>query len=472
MNAIPMSDSTRRTVSVWRRIAVMACLIIMTTARGAAADEPASRAAAHFNRGVELAKQGDLENAASEFEAAHRVSPHPAVLYNLGQTYASLGRPVEAVMTLKRYLAEAAEVTPARRQEVMDQIAFHEKRIGKLVVSATPPDLQLSVDGRPTSIEGSAGLDVAAGSHVLMARKEGYEPATVVSSVRPRETTEVSIELQALTDSSAAWLEISCAVRDAVTYIDGKLVGRTPWNKPIRVDAGRHVLTFSRVGYEGPPTPVDVRGHVRATCQLEPSTRLVETLGARLRVSGAPRDARMTVDGKPYRGQLLPPGHHRLQVDSPGYQSWSAALSLPSGRTTVVDVVLAPTPAQRRLMADEARAKRRTFAYVGGGIGAVLCGLAGVMYAVNVESYRAYSADSERLSRDLSRDAASPTELNRVGSLASRAAAIERMDYLALTTGLAGVALLGSSVALYFSAEASEPLMTSTRVVGVRGVVW
>ena len=106
----------------------------------------ASEAARHFDRGYLLAQQGNLEAAIAEFEQAHALSPHPSVLYNLGQAYAASGRAVEAVQTLRTYLEQAdAALDAERRAQAAAIVDYQAQRIGTLEL-----DIRLRVQ-RPRS---------------------------------------------------------------------------------------------------------------------------------------------------------------------------------------------------------------------------------------------------------------------------------------------------------------------------------
>jgi hypothetical protein len=471
MITIRMNDSLARKLVIWLRVALVPALVVLTVAPGVAGEERSSRAAVHFARGVELAKEGDLESAASEFEAANELRSHPTVLYNLGQTYASLGRAVDVVRTLKRYLAESPQLPLERQKEAEQLIAFHRKRIGNLLVSLDPPDAELLLDGRSVTLTGGTPLEVTAGTHSWLVRKAGYQPAAGTERVRPQETSQLKVVLEPAKSTARAWLWVTCSVLDAAIYLDGRLVGQTPSDTPLEVEAGPHTLRFSRAGYEGVSTTVDARGTSAVGCRLRPGLLLHADEGAHLRVAGAPPQSKILVDGQSYHGAALPPGRHVLLVESPGYEGRSAKVSLPGGRTTVIDVELSPTPAQRRRLADEARSRRHAYALIGGGVGTALCGVAGVLYAVNAQRYADYSMESKQLSRQLSVQPARREDLNRLDALTHQAASIQRIDYLALTTGVLGAALLSGSIALYMSAGPSQA-PSQSGMLGVRGFVW
>ena len=50
---------------------------------------------------VGIASRGNYGQALEEFLAAYRISPHFAVLYNIGQAHIALGQPADAVAALE-----------------------------------------------------------------------------------------------------------------------------------------------------------------------------------------------------------------------------------------------------------------------------------------------------------------------------------------------------------------------------------
>ncbi len=88
----------------WRALFIFFCL-----APGLWAQQ-ATGGARHFERGIELQKEGKLEEAIAEYEKALKPTPHFAVLANLGAAYARLGRFEEAIA---RY-EEALKLAPGQ----------------------------------------------------------------------------------------------------------------------------------------------------------------------------------------------------------------------------------------------------------------------------------------------------------------------------------------------------------------------
>jgi tetratricopeptide (TPR) repeat protein len=112
-------------------------------------DDARETARLHYARGLELAGQADYEAALREFTEAYRVSPHFAVLYNIGQAEFALGHPAEAIESLSRYLRDGQEqVPPARRQDVQAQIALLESLFAEVTISTDQSGALITVDGR------------------------------------------------------------------------------------------------------------------------------------------------------------------------------------------------------------------------------------------------------------------------------------------------------------------------------------
>jgi len=164
----------------------------------------------HYARGLELAGQSDYQAALREFTEAYRVSPHYAVLYNIGQADIALGRPQDAVESLSRYLREGQEqVPPARRLEVQGLIALLESLFAELTITTDQPGALITIDGREvgrTPLYQSVRL--AAGSHKVTASMagvaifgRGYDPTAVgrVVTLAPGERQLLNLEMPAPT---------------------------------------------------------------------------------------------------------------------------------------------------------------------------------------------------------------------------------------------------------------------------------
>jgi tetratricopeptide repeat protein len=129
----------------------------------------------HYGRGLEQAQGGRYEQALSEFLAAYRDQPHYAALYNIGLAYIELGRPVEAITALERYLQDGKDgVSRERAEQVRAQIAVQKALTAELIVSVEAPDARISVDGVPVGGAPRVGpLRLVSGPHDVALSRAG-----------------------------------------------------------------------------------------------------------------------------------------------------------------------------------------------------------------------------------------------------------------------------------------------------------
>jgi tetratricopeptide (TPR) repeat protein len=112
-------------------------------------EDPREAAANHYARGMELATQGLYQAALEQFNDAYAASPHFAVLYNIGEAQMALGRPLEAIEALTKYLRDGVDQVPlSRREQVQAQIGLLESRLAELTVTTNRQGAAIRVDGR------------------------------------------------------------------------------------------------------------------------------------------------------------------------------------------------------------------------------------------------------------------------------------------------------------------------------------
>jgi hypothetical protein len=178
-------------------LAVLAIPAGPVFARTDSAAKARAEAKKHFDRAMELNNDGQVAEAVIEFKRAYEIAPQHTVLYNLGQAYITLAKPVEAVAALQRYLDEGGkDIKPARRAEVEQEIARQTTRIATLEIRGLPDGAQVRVNGADV---GKAPLgkwiSVGIGDHVVSATAEGYDPAEVKVTVagEDRKTVELTL---------------------------------------------------------------------------------------------------------------------------------------------------------------------------------------------------------------------------------------------------------------------------------------
>ncbi|HEU4731668.1 MAG TPA: tetratricopeptide repeat protein, partial [Kofleriaceae bacterium] len=188
--------SSRRAVS----LTVLASLALSSGALSIArADAPSpaaiSDAGKHFQRGVTLYNEADYRAALVEFRRAYEIAPNPAVLYNIGQTYFQLQNYAAALMALGRYLTEAGS-SAAHRREVEQTIDTLQARVGKIAVTTSLPDCDITVDDEPVGKTPLADpVLVSIGRRKVSALRDGRVVETRFVDVAAGDTVNLNLSI-------------------------------------------------------------------------------------------------------------------------------------------------------------------------------------------------------------------------------------------------------------------------------------
>jgi tetratricopeptide (TPR) repeat protein len=177
---------------------VLTGLLVVSVARGESAEEAsASKAAARFQKAVELYREGSFEGALAEFRKAYQISPSYRVLYNIAQTQYALHDFVGAYKALKQYVAEGgSDISTERRAQVDEMSAKLAVRIGHLQISTNVAGADLRIDdievGRSPLLE---SVPVNVGTHKVTAKKTGAPDAVRVVTVAGEEVLGVALRI-------------------------------------------------------------------------------------------------------------------------------------------------------------------------------------------------------------------------------------------------------------------------------------
>lgn len=439
---------------------VVALGLVLSRPVLAADPDPTAIARQHFERGYAAVQRGEVDVAVAEFERAYAASPKPSVLFNLGQAYASAGRAVEAVETLGRYLELAGDAVPAERRALVESlVAYHSRSLGEVTLDALPQGSQVTLDGRAVGTAPLKGaIRLARGTHALVVSRPGYESALRYLDVRAGERASLEVVLAA--SALSARIRVTCPVPDASVSVDGREVGRTPLRAPLPAQAGARTLEFARSGYVTSRRTLELRAGADAeiACGLDAAPPTAAF--ARLSLTH-PAGTQALLDGRPFTGQLVPPGRHRLVVSGPGFERTERTVSFSPGAVSTLVVIprLDEASASREL--GDRRSTQRFVAYVAGGAGLALGAAALGLYVYNNGKYAQWKRDSEAFTNDYVEDPnrAAPSRLDR---LLADERAIRNRDALALGAGVLGGALLSAAVGLYLTAQPDEPRVTVT----------
>jgi hypothetical protein len=423
-----------------RSYVVVGAAILWTCLASAQEPAPAGQleARTHFQRGLGHVKTGELERALQEFEAAYAAQPHFSVLYNIAQAQLALGKPVEAVPTLERYLAEGGErLSGERTSEVRALLESNRRRIGQLRISVRSAErTRVWLDGVELGKDKlGVALSTTVGAHTVLSSIGTGFPASQRVAVSAGQLTELSLQRGQESGLERALLAVTCNVPGVAIDVPGLPTRRTPLLQPLAVPVGKLLIQFTRPGYRSTAQTVTTEPSSLTTlsCNARPLPSLDAKLAARLDVATTPADAQIVVDGARFLGQALPAGAHSVHIERDGFVPHRATLELAPGRTLSYRAKLERTPAARQRW-ERATRQRHAAAYVLGGSGLAFLGLAGGLFAWNQGRY-------EDLNRQASSGQRDP----------QRVASIQRADDLSLGALALGAGLGAGAAWLFFT---------------------
>ncbi|MFZ5890487.1 MAG: tetratricopeptide repeat protein [Myxococcota bacterium] len=174
-----------------------ACLLVLSLV-GLAHAEPTQLAGEHFERARVFLQAGRYEDAIKELREAYRLSPHPRVLYNLGQAQTALGRDAEAYDTFSAYAQQAqknqVQLSESERNSLHETLAALERRTSHIRLSLEPATSSVVVDGQPH--DAAVELTLLPGTHELALHANGYDPEILRLHFEPGEHSVVHAKLQ------------------------------------------------------------------------------------------------------------------------------------------------------------------------------------------------------------------------------------------------------------------------------------
>jgi tetratricopeptide (TPR) repeat protein len=301
-----------------------------------------AEARAHYERGVAFYDEGQYAAALAEFEAAYEGSHRAPILFNIGQIHARLGRAVEAVEALQRYLAEAGTSVNAERRALVErELQTQRARIGTVAPTVSVPGAVISIDDVEV---GSAPLAepvrVSAGEHVIAARADGFETARYRFRLAGGERRAVELELVARGEG-AARLRIEVDVPGAEVRIDGRAIGLSPIDLPVGLPAGSHRVEISRPGYEPLDRTIEVAPGTEAAISFDLVRQANPPPGVLTQVALAlpTTSYALRVDGELVSGATvaLPNGLHDLAIEAADMEPIARRVDIPAGATFVLD---------------------------------------------------------------------------------------------------------------------------------------
>jgi hypothetical protein len=180
--------------------AVIALMILLGQAGAPTpGPEPKARAQALLSEGATLYESGDFAAALRKFTAAYAIYPSPKLWLNIGQAQRDLGRPLEAMESFERFIAEADDPPADALAEAHRSVAELQLQLGRVAVDCDIPSAEVSLDGK---IVGRTPLSrplwTTPGQHRLAVRRQGYVSDVQMIEAVGGKARRVSVRLRAV----------------------------------------------------------------------------------------------------------------------------------------------------------------------------------------------------------------------------------------------------------------------------------
>jgi PEGA domain len=248
-------------------------------------DPVREEATAAFKEGTRLVGETKWAKALASFERAQSLVPHAITLFNMGVCERALGRYTVARRTFTAALEEHSSKRTVLPQRLEQDAQAYLQEIANLVVhvqiTVAPEGASLAVDGRPLSLDAKKG---EAGEALLIA---GILPPGKGKPV-PARTFE------------------------------------------LEMDAGRHVLTFSRPGHSDAIIAKDF-----SSGRARPLNIKLDELPATIEISADQPGAIVTLAGRDFGPAPVsiqrPAGSYPIIVEKKGYVPAQALLEVRAG---------------------------------------------------------------------------------------------------------------------------------------------
>jgi hypothetical protein len=144
--------------------------------------EPSARPSVEAAReldqqGIRSFRAGRYVDAVEYFRAAYRLGGPSSELWNIVRCREGLDDAEGAAAAIGDYLS-SKDVTAQDRTDAEREAQGLRSRLSMLTVTTTPSGASVSVDGKAVAGSTPLSVELRAGSHTLVARRDGYSPVT------------------------------------------------------------------------------------------------------------------------------------------------------------------------------------------------------------------------------------------------------------------------------------------------------
>jgi hypothetical protein len=220
---------------------------------------------------------------------------------------------------------------------------------GTLVVTSSPQEALVTVDGGRGQEAPWTYSDLSAGSHLVQAFLSGYEPYARIVDVPPGGTVQVEAVLVRLTNIGS--LQVITSPGGADVYVDGLFKGASSTTIG-NLAAREHVVLLKHAGYEDWTDTIEVMPNQVKILDVTLKPRQTGSTGD-IEVESLPPGAAVFLNGA-YQGQTqnnnplditgVEEGTYTLSIQLDQYRDYNSSVAVNAGQTTKVKAELDPSP--------------------------------------------------------------------------------------------------------------------------------
>ena len=231
-------------------------------------DENRERASEHFERGINLYKQGDYRAAIDEWVLSYCHIPHQDTLKNISESYERLVDYEKAVAYLERYILETPREADSERRTLAAYVEVLRNLPARVSIATEPKGASVTLVGETGVTARGVSSDqepigVRTGVYVMTIEKEGYETISETIDVKIGKPYSFYYRLQ----PKKGTLTVVAVPRSASIFIGDRRVGIGTYVAQLSV--GKYQVSAEVPGREPRSVEVEITDGSRETIPLE-----------------------------------------------------------------------------------------------------------------------------------------------------------------------------------------------------------
>jgi len=209
------------------------------------------------------------------------------------------------------------------------------KPFGDLQVNSNPSGAEVFIDDEQKGITPVALVDLPKGNRRVTLKKEGFDPWQGTVEIIPLKNVHISADLITIYGS----LDISSDPSEALIFIDGKKVGKTPLLLE-KIQKGKHKININKSGLGEWEQEILVE-----TSKVAKVNAMFASKFGSLKVETIPGGAEWYLDGEyvgktPGEQKNVVKGSHKVVIKKKGFKEWSRTIKVSAGQEKAIKASL------------------------------------------------------------------------------------------------------------------------------------